>query len=215
LPQDAGGTWIAEEDRLEAARLFYSPYDLDASAAKKRSVYWIGYKVHFTETCDEDAPRLITHVATDIGPIPDRAALPAIHAALDQQDLLPEQHLVDAGYVDAELLVASQTEYGVDLVGPTGKDHRWQTREQTGYALHDFSLDWEHKQACCPQGHSSSSWTPTKTRGHEVIKIKFAYTTCVACPVRSQCTQSKRRTLTVRRREASEALKAARKPRTD
>ena len=98
----------------------------------------------------------------------------------------------------------------MDLVGPTGKDHRWQTREQTGYALRDFSLDWEHKQACCPQGHSSSSWTLTKTRGQEVIKIKFAYTTCGACPVRSQCTQSKRRTLTVRRREASEALEAAR-----
>lgn len=210
LPQDKGGTWIAEEDRLEAARLFYSPYDLDASAAKKRSTYWIGYKVHFTETCDEDLPRLITHVATDIGPIPDREALPAIHATLDQQDLLPEQHLVDAGYVDAELLVASQTEYRVDLVGPTGKDHRWQTREQTGHALRDFSLDWEHEQARCPQGHTSSSWTPTKTRGQKVIKIKFVYTTCGACPVRAQCTQSKRRTLTVRRREASEALEAAR-----
>ncbi len=210
LPQEAGGTWIAEEDRLEAARLFYSPYDLDASAAKKRSTYWIGYKVHFTETCDEDGPHLITHVATDIGPIPDREALPTIHEALDQQELLPEQHLVDAGYVDAELLVASQTDYIVDLVGPTGKDHRWQTREQSGYTLRDFSLDWEHEQACCPQGHSSSSWTPTKTRGQEVIKVKFAYTTCGACPVRSQCTHSKRRTLTLRRREASAALEAAR-----
>jgi hypothetical protein len=166
--------------------------------------------VHFTETCDEDGPDLITQVTTDIGPKPDREALPAIHMALDQKELLPEQHLVDAGYVDAELLVASQTEYGVDLVGPTGKDYRWQTREQTGYALRDFSLDWEHEQARCPQGHSSSSWTPTKTRGQEVIKVKFAYTTCGACPVRSQCTQAKRRTLTLRRREASEALEAAR-----
>jgi len=43
-----------------------------------------------------------------------------------------------------------------------------------------------------------------------VIKIKFAYTICGACPVRAQWTQSKRRTLTVRRREASEALEAAR-----
>jgi transposase len=48
LPQDLGGTWIADENRLEAARLFYSPYDLDAKASKKRSTYWIGYKVHFT-----------------------------------------------------------------------------------------------------------------------------------------------------------------------
>ena len=44
--------------------------------------------MHFTETCDEELPRLITHVTTDIGPIADREALPAIHEALDQQDLL-------------------------------------------------------------------------------------------------------------------------------
>ena len=69
-------------------------------------------------------PGLITHVATDIGPIPDSEALPAIHAALQQQELLPEQHLVDAGYVDAQSLVASQKEYQIDLVGPTAKDHR-------------------------------------------------------------------------------------------
>ena len=42
LPAEQGGTWIADEDRLEAARLFYSPYDLDASASTKRSVSWIG-----------------------------------------------------------------------------------------------------------------------------------------------------------------------------
>jgi hypothetical protein len=49
------------------------------------------------QTCDEDGPHLITHVATASGPIPASAALPALHTALDQQDLLPEQHLVDAG----------------------------------------------------------------------------------------------------------------------
>ncbi len=84
LPQEQGGTWMVDQDRLEAARLFFSPYDLDASAAKKRSTYWIGYKVHFTETCDEDRPHLITHVVTAIGPIPDRDELPEIHAALQQ-----------------------------------------------------------------------------------------------------------------------------------
>ncbi len=109
-------------------------------------------------------PRLITHVVTDIGPIPDRDELPEIHAALQQRGLLPEQHLVDAGYVDAEALVASQTEYSIDLVGPAAQDHRWQAREQKGYALTDFSIDWEHKFARCPQGQISSSWTPTRTR---------------------------------------------------
>ncbi len=138
LPQEQGGTWIADRDRLEAARLFFSPYDLDASAAKKRSTYWIGYKVHFTETCDEDRPHLITHILTDIGPSPDRDELPEIQAALKQQELLPQHHLVDAGYVDAEALVASQTEYHVDLVGPTAQDHRGPGTRAKGLCLTRF-----------------------------------------------------------------------------
>jgi transposase len=210
LSPEQGGTWIADEDRLEAARLFYSPYDLDASASTKRSVSWIGYKAHFTETCDEDVPRLITQVTTTIGPIPDRHALPEIHEVLDQRELLPQHHLVDAGYVDAEALLASQTKYQVDLVGPTAKDYRWQARAHNGYALSDFSIDWEHEQARCPQGQISSSWTPTWTRNQEIIKIKFGFATCGACPVRAQCTKTRRRSLSVRRQEAHFALATAR-----
>jgi transposase len=109
-----------------------------------------------------------------------------------------------------ESLVANQKEYQVDLVGPTAKDYRWQAREQSGYALTDFAIDWEHAQARCPQGNTSSSWTPTRTRNQEIIKIKFGYATCGACPVRPQCTQSRQRTLSVRRQEAHVALEAAR-----
>jgi transposase len=36
LPPERGGSWKADEDRLEAAKRYFSPYDLDASAAKKR-----------------------------------------------------------------------------------------------------------------------------------------------------------------------------------
>jgi transposase len=169
LPLDQGGTWIADEDRVNAATLIHSPYDLDAKAAKKRSTFWVGYKAHFTETCDEDLPLLITQVTTTIGPTPDGQALPDIHAVLDQRDLLPEQHIVDAGYVDAELLVTSHETYQIDLVGPTAKDHRGPAREQTGYALRDFSIDWEQEQARCPQGQTSSSWTPAKARDQDVI----------------------------------------------
>jgi len=32
---------------------------------------WVGYKVHFTETCDEDFPHLITHVETTQASIQD------------------------------------------------------------------------------------------------------------------------------------------------
>lgn len=178
-----------------------------------RNVQRIGSEtsVHFSETCDEDLPKLITQVTTTIAPTPDRHALPEAHKVLEERELLPEQHLVDAGYIDAEALVASRQEYQVDLVGPTAKDYRWQAREQNGYALANFSIDWERQQATCPQGQMSSSWTPTWTRNQEMIKIKFGFTTCGACPVRAHCTKTKRRSLSVRRYEAQFALEAARK----
>jgi hypothetical protein len=46
LPPDEGGTWRADEQRLEAATWSFSPDDLDASAAAKRSTHWIGYNPH-------------------------------------------------------------------------------------------------------------------------------------------------------------------------
>ncbi len=89
--------------------------------AAKRTPVWVGYKVHCSQTCDEDAPQLITHVETTPAPFRDEGALSAIHTGLAGKELLPEQHLVDAGYVTIANLVQSQSSYGVDLVGPTLK----------------------------------------------------------------------------------------------
>ena len=48
-----------------AAYLITSPYDPEARCSTKRSVTWIGYKVHLTETCDDDAPNLITDLSPE------------------------------------------------------------------------------------------------------------------------------------------------------
>src|SRR6266487_5931596 len=112
-PLDQGGRWRTEP-ALPATQLINSPYDLDARYGKKRTTLWVGYKVHFTQTCDEDAPQLITHVETTPAPINDEQVLSAIHAGLAGKELLPEHHLVDAGYVDAANLLHSQHHYAVD-----------------------------------------------------------------------------------------------------
>jgi transposase len=133
--------------------LLNSPYDLDARYGKKRTTLWVGYKVHFTQTCEEDAPQLITHVETAPAPIPDEQALPQVHAGLAEKDLLPEQHLVDAGYVDATNLIASRGGYGVDLVGPTLKNYWYQA--ETGYDVTHFSIDWQAETVTCPPSVTS------------------------------------------------------------
>ncbi len=45
--------------------------------------------MHVTETCDDGTPPLITHIETAAGPAADGDATPAIHAALQERDLLP------------------------------------------------------------------------------------------------------------------------------
>ena len=172
-------------------------------------------KVPLTETCDDGLPPLITHVETTPASTVDGEATPRIHAALKERDLLPRIHVVDTGFLDADLLVASRREYDVDLLGPTRLDYHWQAREQTGFAVADFHIDWDKREAVCPMGHTSLSWTPAMDKGtNAVITITFSSRDCGPCPCREQCTRARtrspRRTLTVRADAAYHALQEAR-----
>src|SRR5215472_5757636 len=53
-----------KKDLGSSADLIVSPYETEARFSTKRGMDWIGYKVHFTETCDEKTVHLITHVET-------------------------------------------------------------------------------------------------------------------------------------------------------
>jgi transposase len=207
--------WRDLSNAPSAGALINSPYDPEALFAQKREMQWVGYKVHLTETCDDDFPHLITHVETTPAPQADDEAIPHIHAALASHDVLPQKHVVDTGYVDAQELVHSRQDYDVDLFGPTREDYHWQAREHSGFAASQFAIDWQQKCATCPAGKVSSSWSPVKDRrGNPVIKIKFAVQDCRSCLSRSHCTQSQsdspRRVLTVRPEPQYQALQAAR-----
>jgi transposase len=174
-------------DRLE------SPYDPEARFATKRATVWRGYKVHLTETCDDERPHLITDVQTTPAPLPDVTMTQPIEQALFERDLAPAEHFVDAGYTEAEWLLSSQRQRGVTVVGPVRANGSWQAREEGGYAVTQFQLDWQRHQAICPQGQRSVSWTPYHDRaGNPVIAVKFSRPICRGCPVRAQCTHSAR-----------------------
>jgi hypothetical protein len=51
-------TWRSAADLPPAGVRPHTPYDPDARYGGKRMTSWHGYKVHLTETCDDDAPRL-------------------------------------------------------------------------------------------------------------------------------------------------------------
>jgi transposase len=114
--------WRSSEDIPPPSRYIGSPYDEEAHYSKKRSLTWVGYQVHLTESCEAHLPLLITHVETTSAPVSDDAMTASIHAELERKELLPAEHIVDTGYVDAKLLVESQRDYQIDpsRVQPAG-----------------------------------------------------------------------------------------------
>jgi len=205
--------WRTAQEGIPPARLVVSsPYDVDARLGRKRKTQWVGYKVYLTETCDEGRPHLITHVATTSAPVADNAVTPQVHRALEDKKLLPHIHVVDTGFLDAALLVSTQRDYKVELVGPTRPDYQWQKRAGKGFEASRFIIDWEKREATCPERRTSSSWTPSADRQRNpVIRIKFARTECRKCPSREHCAgREERRTLTIRPEPQYKALQAAR-----
>jgi len=225
----------ADTDGLPPARSrITSPYDTDARwAAKGDDLFWNGFKVHLTETCDEDgepaacadpdeqtpdeptqppAPNLITNVATTAATTPDVKATTAIHHQLHEHQVLPAEHYVDSGYPSADTITTASQIFGVTLVTPALLDQSAQARAGTSFAKTAFTIDFDTRQVTCPQGNTSANWSPTNQRGTNVIVVKFATDTCRTCPVRAQCTTAKRggRQLTFYPRDLHHALTQAR-----
>jgi transposase len=206
-------TLRAAADLPPAGQRWDSPYDPEMRYGNKRTHTWEGYKVHATETCDPETLHVITHVDTTPAHVTDSNRTAAIHQALAAKDLLPAVHLMDAGYVDADLLVSSQEQYGITLHGPVRSDTSWQAKDPEAYGLDAFSIDWERQQATCPQGHTSTTtYTRTDTHGSDLVHFKFSRPICRQCPERARCTQSKDdpRKISVRPQAQHEALKSAR-----
>ncbi|MCB0191914.1 MAG: IS1182 family transposase [Anaerolineae bacterium] len=213
-----GQVHLRDQDNCPPARqAIQTPYDLEARYSKKREIGWTGYKVHLTETCDDDRPRLITNVETTPASTPDIELTQPIQAHLAQKELLPQEHLLDTGYVDAHGLVASQADYQVELVGPAPSDNSWQTQNQSGFEMTCFSIDWSAQQVTCPQGHRSVNWyTYQNQRDLPYIIVQFSRADCAACPTRTQCTRAKNnpRQLGLRPQAEHTALQAARQYQT-
>lgn len=204
----------AASDLPPAGERMDSPYDPDARYGNKRSVTWTGYKVHMTETCDENEVHLITNVETTQAHFSDVDQTEPIHKSLDNKRLLPREHIVDAGYVDATLLVTSSKQYGVAVVGPVRPNVSWQSKIPGGYDISQFKVNWNTKRVTCPMGQKSTkNWTPYQDKwGNPAIRVGFPRKACQLCPNRSLCTQSasEPRRLTLRPKKEHELLQSLR-----
>ena len=206
--------WREVKDMPSPAGLISSPYDADARYSIKREMNWVGCKAHLTETCDEDRPHLIVNVETSPATTPDDNMIEVVHESEKGRGLLPGEHLVDKGYTDSKVLVASLSEYGVTIIGPVADDPGWQARAGTGFDKGHFAVDWDREVVTCPMGKESLSWLPnTYPKNGMAFEARFARKDCTPCPSRSRCTKSEKepRIIALLPREQHEALQATRR----
>jgi transposase len=213
--------WVDGQVELRSARdippasqMILSPYEDQARLGKKRGFRWRGYKVHFTEHCSDDSAHLVTHVRTTIACRRDNSQLSGIHQSLADKQLLPALHLVDAGYIDAGLILESEQQYEIELLGPTLISNHWQEQSSEAFHACDFSIDWENEQVTCPNGAVSTYWKPRfDVAGNTMIRVSFSKKHCDPCPQRHRCTQAKvqPRQITFRPQAEFEKLQAIRK----
>ena len=183
---------------VDATELIVTPHDPGVRAGQKRGRTWRGDKVHITETIAEppspeeagaadpaDQVRFITDVTTSLAPSGDGQALAEIRANLDECDLLPDEQVVDSGYISGKHLAESEAA-GIELIGPPLAD-----TSTNSFKLADFTIDRDAQRATCPAGQVATKWGPRKERdGSRSIQIRFPAAVCAACPLRPQCTTS-------------------------
>lgn len=212
--EDGEVKWVANADLTKAATAIESPYETEARFSTKRDLTWTGYKVHLSETCDEGLPRLITNVYTTAATTQDVSCTDLIQKSLQEKDLLPARHLVDTGYIDAQLVIESSSKYGIELFGPMRMNPSWQARTG-GIDAAQFQIDWDNHRARCPLGKQSVYWHEyqTKEYARPVVKIRFGNQDCLNCPSRTKCVRNKKagRSLQIPSREMYQALEQTRR----
>ncbi len=202
-----------DDSQPPGERRLHTPHDEEARYSAKREEEWVGYKAHFTETCEEKLPHTITHVETTLAPIADYDLPQPIHQALSEKGLSPSEHLLDAGYLTADTLVQAKQDYGIAICGPVRTKVCWQAKQNAGFDLAHFRIDWEHHSVTCPAGQSSQQWCERHPKNHHpAIQVRFSPTVCRVCASREQCTRAKSgaRTITFLPQTQHEALQAVR-----
>lgn len=186
VPSESQGTppvrYKAERELPSSAERLKSPYGLDARYRRKKGGQrWTGYYAYLTEMCDENWPRLLTHVDTTDASVHEAMRTKVIHTALSEKKQQPAKHLVDAAYVSASHLARARRS-GIDLVGPTRPNVSGQAGGRFGQG--QFDVDWEQQKLQCPEGKTSTSWrTYEEAKRGCYIKVRFAFCGLPRLPV--------------------------------
>jgi hypothetical protein len=157
-----------------------TPHDTGARYGNKGSHEWIGYKLHVTETLDEDlGARFITDMTITSAFIQDNTPVLDIQRHLIERQVPPAQQYVDQGYMSGANLQASLDQ----LIDLRGFIRDGNVTKPEGFRLPDFTIDVAHRQATCPTGAEAIHWSAIdpKVKNNVAFLVSFGKQ-CQDCP---------------------------------
>ncbi len=151
-----------------------------------------GYQAQIAETCNPDNDvQLITAAIPQTAAESDANAVEEVLEALQANNLVPDELLVDTGYTsDDNVQLAEET--GVELLGPAPSgSSKPKADEYEQLNIDDFDVDETTEEiVCCPAGHKPQS----SEYNNETGKTRTAMpgSTCSQCEFLEQCPVNKR-----------------------
>jgi hypothetical protein len=129
-------------------------------------------------------------VATTVATTADVDTIAARHADLKSADLLPDQHLVDAGYLGVDHVLEARADQGVKLIGPLPPDSGWQARDQDGLdSAGSVSIGTASRSPAQRQDQPQPAPKP-QPPGLSIVQVSFRAADRTPCPDRAGCTRS-------------------------
>ena len=154
---------------------------------------------HKGEIGMDRATELITHVETKAGNSTDGEHLAAVIAETEQAVEIEIERVTGDTAYGRPAIREDMSKRGTVLLAPVTAPHN-----RGLFTKDDFTIDLQAQSCICPAGQSGRS---IFTQEGQLAGFRFQAKTCADCPLRAQCTTSKKqgRTVSIRPDEAAHA----------
>lgn len=184
---------IVIREKPKGDEIISTPHNTDARYVKKGKQTVCGQKGFITESCEEtNKTQFITDVEVTPSTTADSKELARIHERLEESDMKPDEQYADAGFVNGQTILDSQTNE-ILLEGPSsGRSQSFETynAEDRPLDVADFKIEIEENTKgltviSCPTNQVPTDQSLHSNTGN--ILVHFVVAVCSACQLKERC----------------------------
>jgi hypothetical protein len=174
------------DPKPSTAHGMHAPSAPAARDSQPRETTGCGSTAHRTATCAGERPHLLTPIATTPATPHDAQGTETMQHAIEQNHLLPAAPLLARGDGAPPVLIASEPNHGLAVMGPIKGETPWQAQAGHGFALTGVPMAWDTQRVTCPGGPMRHVGADSRDNaGHPRLSVRFAKASGQACPVRT------------------------------